>query len=140
MAILDLYGNSEHRRNLAHFASLATLAESDGEIDENEKRMLDRFAYKLNITEAEFKMVMKRENKFPIDPPVDLESRLERLYDLFKIIFSDHLIDDDEMALIKRYATGLGFSNASASKIIEKSVAIFSGRLDFEDYLYLIKH
>ena len=140
MSFTDLYGNSEHRRNLAHFASLASLASSDGDVDEKEKKMLDSFARKLDITDEEFAEVMKKDNKYPIDPPSSAQKRLERLFDLFKIIFADHFIDAEEMALLKRYAIGLGFSSDSADQVIEKSVAIFSGRIDFEDYLYLLKH
>jgi len=140
MAIADLYTSGEHRRNLAHFAAIATLASVDGEISSEEKRMLDRFAATFDITESEYKEVMKKENKYPIDPPHTSEKRLERIYDLFRIIFSDHHIDDEEMVLLKKYAIGLGFSGEQADKIIEKSVAIFSGRIDFEDYLYLVKH
>ncbi|CAZ96273.1 TerB family tellurite resistance protein [Zobellia galactanivorans] len=140
MAIADLYTSSEHRRNLAHFAALATLASIDGEISSEEKSMLDRFASKLDITEAEYKEVMKRENKYPIDPPHNSERRLERLYDLFRIIFSDHHIDEEEMLLLKKYAIGLGFSGEQADKVIEKSVAIFSGKIEFDDYIYLLKH
>jgi uncharacterized tellurite resistance protein B-like protein len=140
MSFADLYTSGEHRRNLAHFAALATLASVDGQISTEEKRMLDRFANKLDITKLEYEEVMKKENKYPIDPPHGSEKRLERIYDLFRIIFSDHQIDADEMLLLKRYAIGLGFSSEKANRIIEKSVAIFSGRIDFDDYLYLLKH
>jgi len=140
MRISDLYTSGEHRRNLAHFAALATLAAIDGEVSTEEKKMLDRFATKLDITNSEYQEIMKKENKYPIDPPHDSEKRLERLYDLFRIIFSDYKIDDEEMVMLKRYAIGLGFSGDKADRIIEKSVAIFSGRIDFQDYLYLLKH
>ena len=140
MSFTDLYGNSEHRRNLAHFAAIASLAASDGVINPEEKELLDSFAQKLDITDAEYKEVMKPTNKYPIDPPVDSEKRLERLFDLLKIIFADHSIDDEEMILLKKYAIGLGFTTNQANQVIEKSVAIFSGRIDFEDYKYLIKH
>ena len=110
MSFSDLYGNSEHRRNLAHFAAMATLAASDGEIQPIERKLLDKFADKLDITAAEYKEVMKKENKYPIDPPLSSEKRLERLYDLFQIIFVDHDIDAEEMQLLKKYAIGLGFS------------------------------
>lgn len=139
MSFADLYTSGEHRRNLAHFAALATLASIDGEISAEEKAMLDRFARKLDITKSEYEEVFKKENKYPIDSTPDAEKRLERLYDLFRIIFSDHVIDDEEMVLLKKYAIGLGFSGENADKIIEKSVAIFSGRIDFEDYSYLVK-
>lgn len=140
MAIADLYGTGEHKTNLAHFASIASLAAADGDIGIEEKHLLDRFANKLDITDAEYKEVMRKGNKYPIDPPVGREMRLERLYDLFKIIFADHFIEDEEMVMIKKYAIGLGFSSEKADRVIEKSVAIFSGRIDFDDYLYLLKH
>ena len=139
MPILDLYSHSEKRKNLAHFASIATLAAVDGEINPQELKLLNSFAHKLNITEAEFKEVMKKSNKYPIDPQNNSELRLERLFDLFRIIFADNEVEEDEMILLKRYAIGLGYTNDKADKIIEKSIAIFSGKIDFEDYLYLIK-
>lgn len=140
MSFSDLYGNSEHRRNLAHFAAMATLAASDGEIQPIERKLLDKFADKLDITAAEYKEVMKKENKYPIDPPLSSEKRLERLYDLFQIIFVDHDIDAEEMQLLKKYAIGLGFSATMANKVIQRSLVIFRGQLDFDDYLYLIRH
>jgi uncharacterized tellurite resistance protein B-like protein len=139
MSFIDLYGNSEHRKNVAHFAAMATLAASDGTISEEEKTMLDNFARKLEISEKEYKQVMNPDNKFPIEPPVNSEKRLERLYDLFRIVFADHIIDDEEMILLKKYAIGLGFSGDSANKVIARSIAIFSGKIDFDDYLYLLK-
>ncbi|MFT6368995.1 MAG: putative tellurite resistance protein B-like protein [Maribacter sp.] len=140
MSFIDLYGNPEHRKNVAHFAAMATLAASDGEISVEEKTMLDNFARKLGISEKEYKEVMNPDNKFPIEPPSNSEKRLERLYDLFRIIFADHRIDDQEMILLKKYAIGLGFSGDSADKVIERSVAIFSGKINFDDYLHLLKH
>lgn len=139
MSFIDLYNHSEHRRNLAHFAAIATLATADGQLNPNELMLLNQFAEKLDITEEEYKEVIKNSNKYPIDPPTSSENRLERLYDLFRIIFADHVIDPGEMALIKKYAIGLGYSNASADKIISRSVDIFSGRIGLEDYLYLLK-
>lgn len=139
MGFSDLYTSGEHRRNLAHFAAIATLASVDGEVSDREKKMLDSFADKLDITDSEYEEVMRSENKYPIDPPNSAERRLERLFDLFRIIFSDHEIDIEEMVLLKKYAIGLGFSSDRADDIIQRSVVIFSGRIDFEDYLYLLK-
>src|SRR6056297_347395 len=139
MSFTDLYGNPEHRKNVAHFAAIATLAASDGVISKEEQTMLDGFARKLEISEKEYKEVMDSNKKLPIEPPTSLEKRMERLYDLFRIIFADNVIDDEEMLLLRKYAIGLGFSNDSANQVIERSIAIFSGKIDFEDYLYLLK-
>ena len=54
MSYVDLYSSGAHRRNLAHFASIATLAAIDGEINDKERELLDRFANKLDITEDEY--------------------------------------------------------------------------------------
>ena len=139
MSIADLYSSGEHRRNLAHFAALATLASVDGEVSTEEKQLLDRFATKLDITQSEYEEVLKKENKYPIEAPHDSEKRLERLYDLFRIVYSDHEMDPDEKTLVKKYAIGLGFSGDKADAVIERSVEIFGGKIDFEDYLYLVK-
>ena len=141
MPILDLYYHSEQKKNLAHFAAMASLAAIDGEINPNEKAVLDRFAKKLNISDQEYKEVMKKKNKYPIEPQNNAELRLERLYDLFRMIFADYDVDREEMALLKKYAIGIGFPVENVDKLIEVSVAIFSGRIPFDDYLMLlVKH
>ncbi|MAU27044.1 MAG: hypothetical protein CMH48_01915 [Muricauda sp.] len=139
MAIIDWYEHGEKRRELAHFATLASLAAVDGEINPKEKAILDKFAFKLNITDDEYKEVMKKENKFPIETPHSGEKRLRRLFDFFQIIFSDNEIDDLERKMVEKYAIGLGFPLKKAEEIIEKSIKIFTGKIDFEDYQYLLK-
>lgn len=136
---MDLYEHSSHQKNLAHFATLASLAAIDGVVSPEEKEVLDKFAFKLNITETEYKEVMKKENKYPIETPPSLERRYERLFDFFKMIFSDNVIDDEERALVGRYAIGLGFSPDQADAIIKKSIDIFTGKIAFEDYYHLMK-
>ena len=139
MPIMDLYEHGEKRKELAHFATLASLAAVDGEINAKEKEALDKFAFKLNITEEEYKMVMKKENKYPIETPHSGEKRLKRLFDFFQIIFSDHHMDDVERTMVEKYAVALGFPTKRTQEIIEKSVAIFTGKIEFEDYQRLMK-
>ena len=139
MPFIDLYEQGTQNRKLAHFATLASLAAVDGEINPKEKAILDKFAFKLNITEAQYKEVMKKENKYPIETPHSSEQRLKRLFDFFQIIFSDHEIDDIERKMVEKYAIGLGFPIAKAEEIIAKSEAIFTGKIAFEDYQYLME-
>ncbi len=138
MPILDLYEHGEQRKNLAHFATLASLAAVDGVISEKEKEILDKFAFRLNITDAEYKEVMKKENKYPIETPHSGEKRLKRLFDFFGMAFADNNIDEEQMSLIVKYAVGLGYSPEKAVVIVKKSIAIFTGKIAFEDYQYLM--
>ena len=138
MSFTDLFDSGEHKRNLGHFAAIAMMATVDGEIGEQEEKLLKRFAVKLDVDESEYEDILKNPNKYPINPPNTTEKRLERLHDLFKMIFADHAIDDHERFLIEKYAIGLGFSAEKSQKIIKRSIEIFSGGIDMEDYLYLL--
>lgn len=138
MAFIDLFGSGEHLRNLGHFSAIVNLAAVDGEINSKEEFQLKRFAVKLNISEVEYLKILKNPTAFPLQPPNNSEKRLERLYDLFTIIYSDHEIDHEETLLIKKYAIGLGYSPENAAAIIMRSVEIFSGKLDIDDYRYLL--
>lgn len=139
MPIVDLYEHGGHRRRLAHFATLVSLAKIDGIITPQEKAILDKFAFKLNITEEEYKEVLKKENHYPIETPASGEKRYRRLFEFFQIIFSDHQIDVEERNIVEKYAIGLGFPLKIASEIINKSIAILSGKIAFEDYYCLIR-
>ncbi|WP_420401793.1 TerB family tellurite resistance protein [Flagellimonas sp.] len=139
MPILDLYEHGEQRRNLAHFATLASLAAVDGEINAQEKAVLDKFAFRLNITDAEYKEVMKKENKYPIETPHSSERRLTRLFDFFGMALADQKIDEAQKELIVKYAVGLGYSPEKAEALVDKSVAIFTGKISFEDYMFLME-
>ncbi|MEN1784073.1 MAG: TerB family tellurite resistance protein [Bacteroidota bacterium] len=139
MPIIDLYEHSGQKHNLAHFATLASLAAVDGEINAAEKAVLDKFAFKLNISQSEYEEVMKKENKYPIQTPQSSERRLKRLYEFFQMAVADQSIDADQLKLINRYAIGLGYAPEVASKMVQQSLDIFSGKIPFEDYQYLME-
>ncbi len=138
MSFIDLFESGEHQRNLGHFASIANMAAIDGALQEDEVKLLRRFAIKLNVSENKYEEVLKNPAKYPINPPNNAERRLERMHDLFEMIFSDHEIDDHERSLIEKYAIGLGYTEDLASKLIKRSIEIYSGGLDMEDYRYLL--
>ncbi len=138
MSFSDLFNQGEHLRNLGHFASIVNLAAVDGETNEEEKVLLKRFANKLDISEEEFTKVLENPTAFPTYPQNTTERRLERLHDLFRIIFVDHKIEEEELLLLKKYAIALGFSSETSEKIIKKSVKIFNGDINFEEYKCLL--
>lgn len=139
MALRDLYESKEHSNNFAHFSAMTYTLNLDGDIAPKEKILLKSFARKLNITEQEFQMILKDPKRYPIQKPTNSEKRLRRIFDMFKIIFADHKIDDEEREFIYEYATALGFSDNNIKKVIDRSIAMFSGKFDFEDYDHFIK-
>jgi uncharacterized tellurite resistance protein B-like protein len=138
MSISELYESGVQKSNISHFAAIVNIAVIDGQINDAEKSLLIKFANKLDISEYQFTEVMKNPGKYPISPANTKEERLEHLYDLFRMIFADHDIDEPEMKLIHRYAIGLGCTSEKADVLIEKSIKIFKGNINFKDYQYLI--
>ncbi|AZJ36703.1 TerB family tellurite resistance protein [Tenacibaculum singaporense] len=138
MSIVDLYESSKHRNNVAHFSAIVNLAIIDGDLNEDEEKLVNRFARKLDITEAEYQDIVENSKKYPVVPQAKTDDRLERLLDLFKIIYSDHQIDEAELKLILRYAIQLGFSQEKAEEIISKTTKIFSGKIDLDQYKLIL--
>ena len=138
MSFRDLFESGEHNSNLAHFASIVRIASVDGALNEEEESLLKRFARKLNVTDAEYVEVLKDPKKYHLSPPYSADRRLELMHDLFEMIFADHDIDEDELHLIEKYAIGLGYTQELGTRLINRSIKIYSGGLDFEDYRFLL--
>lgn len=127
MSILEAYESGEHEQKISHFAALVKLASVDGTISPEEKIVLKRLAFKLDVADEEITPILKNPRKYPMIPPYGLEERLDRLHDFFRIIKADQKIDAEERVLIYKYAIGLGFSSERAHKEIEKSISSFGG-------------
>ncbi|GMN08423.1 hypothetical protein MTsPCn5_38120 [Croceitalea sp. MTPC5] len=138
MSISDLYQSGTQKNNIAHFAAITNIAAVDGEVNEQEKKLLFNFADKLNINENQFAEIVKDPSRYSIPSVSSKEERLQHIFDLFKMIYADNEIDEQEEKLILKYAIGLGCSSELAKDIIQKSKKIFEGGLDFEDYTYLL--
>ena len=139
MSIVDLYESSKHRNNVAHFSAIVNIAMVDGDLNKDEEVLVNRFARKLDITEAEYTEIIKNSKKYPVVPQPRSDDRLERLLDLFKIIYADHQIDEAERKLILKYAIQLGFSQDTAEEIIVKTVKVFSGKIDLDQYKSMLQ-
>ncbi len=139
MSFSDLFDSGSHSRNISHFASIVRLAAVDGEINDEEKAVLERLARKLDVNEEEYKLILKNPENIPFTAPNTKVKRLERLYDLLTLVFADHEMDEQEAFMMKRYGIALGFSSEDSKAIIKRSIAILGGKLSFDDYLYLLE-
>lgn len=121
MSFSDLYTPGFKSRNRDHFAAIVRVALADGNISEEEQAFINRTAINLEIEEAEVTSIIENINEHPINPPSSKQSRLERLYDLSRMVYADHIADDSEKKLMYRLVIGLGFDVDHADQIIEKS-------------------
>lgn len=137
MSFSSLFESGESARNKSHFATLVALAKSSG-FKPEEMVQLKRFKQRLDISDSDYEKICDDPFIYPVTPPNNSEERIHWLHDLFKIVFADNLMDDVELKLLRKYATALGYNDADAEYIVNRSIEIFSGKLNLEDYRHLL--
>jgi len=141
MSIKDLYTSGFVTRNYGHFASIVRVALSDGEISKEEKEFLDRLARKLSISEPEYAKILENPTGYSINPPTTYNRRLERLFDLVRIVYTDLDCDEKQVKMLHRIAIGLGFDPANVKYIIDKALTLVKEGVNYlDDFIQEMKN
>jgi hypothetical protein len=140
MSFSDLFDSGFKQRNEGHFAAIVRVAMADGVITDEEKQFLDRLARNLDISEEDYKHILKNYQSYPINPPASYDLRLERLYDLVRMIHVDTITGDAEMLLLKKIAVGLGFHAVNVKYIIDKALTLVKNGVDLDTFIYEMKN
>lgn len=135
MSISNLFNSGFKQRNRDHFAAIVRVALSDDIITDEEKAFLNRTAINLEIEDEEVEKIMANPDDYPINPPANEKRRLERLYDLTRMVYADHIADEGEIQLLIRLAIGLGFSTDEAGSIAEKALALVADGRDEDEFI-----
>ncbi|CAL2074826.1 TerB family tellurite resistance protein [Tenacibaculum finnmarkense genomovar finnmarkense] len=139
MSISDLYSTGKHKQEIGHFASVVKIAKTDGTISEKEQQLLERVAKKLNIDQTEYTAVLKSPEKYPVNPPVSYDERIERLYRLTKMVFADEHVDKKEVTLMQKIAVALQFPTDNVEKVCDEAIHLINNDNDLEDFTTAIK-
>ena len=140
MSISDLFDSGFQKRNQDHFAAIVKVAMSDGVITDDEKAFLDRLAKKLDISEHDYAEILEDYHAKPINPPSSYDRRLERLYDLARMVYADNELGDKQTVLLQRLGVGLGFSPANIAYIIDKALKLVDAGVDLNNFSEEIKN
>jgi hypothetical protein len=139
MSISELFPTGLHEQNIGHYATIVRLALLDEKIDENELKLLKKLAKSLDISKEEYKAILKNPLKYPVTPPISYDDRLERLFDLTRMLFMDRNPTIDKVSMMNRIAIGLGFPLETAIKTVQASINFFLKEPDVEDFKKAIK-
>jgi hypothetical protein len=134
MSFSDLFNSGFTTRNQDHFASIVRVAFSDNIISQEEKDFLDRLAHNLDISKETYLSIFKNYKSHPINPPISQESRIERLYDLARMVYADDIKDAHEVTMLRKIAIGLGFQTETVSEVVNTSLKLVSDKVDFETF------
>ncbi len=140
MSISNLYSSGFRERNRDHFAAVVRVATADAVITEEEKAFLDRLATNLDISEKDYEEILEDPKKYPINPPLYYDHRLERLYDLARMVYADNIADEAEMKLLYKIGVGLGFTPGNVEFIAKKAMYLISEGVELETFKDEIKN
>ena len=140
MSFSELFESGFKKRNEDHFAAIVRVAMSDDVITDDEKAFLDRLATRLDITESDYATILKDYKSHPINPPTSYNVRLERLFDLARMVWADDIEGPKQHRLLERLSVGLGFNPANVKYIADKALALAHDKLDVDDFIEEMKN
>jgi|SRR5690606_4371819 len=136
MSFSDLFDSEFKTRNKGHFSAIVRVALTDGKISSEEKVFLDRLAKSLEISAAEYEEILEDPTKYPINPPYLYSQRLERLYDLARIVHVEHQLGDKQDTLLRKFALALGFTPGNVNYIVDKALSLVDRKVDAETFMF----
>ena len=140
MSISDLFDSGFRNRNKGHFSAIVRVALSDGIIGPEEKYFLDKLAIKLEISQAEYEEILENPLKYPVNPPLMHTHRLERLYDLARMVYADDVLGEKQQELLTRFALALGFTAGNVGYIVDKALKLVDMNVDLDTFTYEMQH
>ena len=140
MSISDLFDSGFKNRNKGHFSAIVRVALSDGDITVEEREFIDKLAKNLEISKDEYDEIMENPMKYPINPPYLYIHRLERLYDLDRMVYADHVLGPKQKEILTKFALALGFTPGNVNYIVDKALSLLILNVDLDTFLFEMQH
>ena len=140
MSISDLFDSEFKSRNKGHFSAIVRVAIADGDLSSEEKTFLDKLAVRLEISRDEYEEILENPLKYPINAPSLYIQRLERLYDLSRMVYADNVLGPRQKEILTKFALALGFTPGNVSLIVEKALSLLILHVDLDTFIYEMQH
>jgi len=140
MSFSDLFDSGFKNRNKGHFSAIVRVAMENGHLSEEEHAFLDKLANRLEISPEEYAEILENPLKYPINPPYLYTQRLERLYDLSRMVYADHVLGPKQKDILSRFALALGFTPSNVHYIVDKALSLLVLEVDLDTFVYEMQH
>jgi hypothetical protein len=140
MSISDLFDSGFKDRNKGHFSAIVRVAMENGHLSPEERQFLDKLAIQLDISKDEYNEILENPFKYPINPPYLHVQRLERLYDLSRMVYADHVLGPKQKEILTRFALALGFTPGNVQYIVDKALSLLVLGVDGDTFVYEMQH
>jgi uncharacterized tellurite resistance protein B-like protein len=101
---------SINKANTEYFVHLIRIALADNVINRNEMEILYQISKKLGFTVAETDHLIRTTGKSDYNPPSELLTRFEQVFEIVNMTWADGSIDKNEMRLASGFAAKCGFN------------------------------
>jgi hypothetical protein len=135
MSIAELFDNEFKSRMKGHFAAVVRVLFADGFFDPDEKKFLDKLAFKLEISKEEYEEILEKPLKYELNPPYLYIERLESLYNIARVVHHDHHLGDKQELLLRKFAVALGFTTSNVNYIVNKALALVDRKVDLDIFI-----
>lgn len=105
-----------------HFLRLYQMAMTDGDFSKTEWKMLYEFAEERGIPKADLDEILLSTTG-SIDIPERVETRIEYLYDLTRMIWADGQVTPDERETLIKYTRKFEFEDESVEQLADYLIA-----------------
>ena len=140
MSISDLFDSEFKARNKGHFSAIVRVAIADGDLSTEEKQFLDKLKNRLEISDEEYEEILENPTKYPINAPSLYVQRLERLYDLARMVYADHILGPKQKEILIKFCLALGFTPANVNYIVDKAFSLLMLEVDLDTFVYEMQH
>lgn len=140
MSFSDLFDSEFKARNKGHFSAIVRVAIADGDLSEEEKQFLDKLKNRLEISDAEYEEILENPLKYPINPPSLHVQRIERLYDLSRMVYVDQVLGPKQKEILTKFALALGFTPGNVHYIVDKAFSLLMLEVDLDTFVYEMQH
>ena len=136
MSFSDLFDSEFKTRNKGHFSAIVRVAIADGDLSPEEKAFLDKLKSRLEISDEEYEEILENPTKYPINPPYLYSQRVERLYDLSRMVYADHVLGQKQKDILTKFALALGFTPGNVNYIVDKALSLLVLNVDLDTFVY----
>ncbi len=102
-----------------HFLHLYHMALSDSEVDVKELEMLYRIGESKGVGRADMEALLLQSEKDSFSPPGTVLEKIDCLYDLCLIAWSDGIVESGEKETLAFFCSRFGFRDENVSLICE---------------------
>lgn len=121
-----------------HFLRLYQMAMTDGNFSSTEWKMLYDFARERNVDKEELDQILLSSTG-AIEIPKNVETRIEYLYDLTKMIWADGKVTSEERETLIKYIRKFEFEDHNISPLADYLIEKVKDGISKEDLLLELK-